>query len=161
MNVSTRVKFLAIMSVLLIAYGSAWLKAYSLSEKYFNYAEQQYSKGNFITALKGMNKLELRIEDEYLGGYQQVIDTWQTAILGPKPDAYYQALEKPRSIIEQLDQGELLEFIGIYVQLDARYVPNAADQLRYLAKQSGDQALYDEMTEFLTEAFPRFQQTQL
>lgn len=67
MKVSIGYKLLALASVILIAYGSAWLKAYSLSENYFAYAEQQYEQGKLVTALKGMNKLELRIEDEYLG----------------------------------------------------------------------------------------------
>ena len=35
MKVSTGYKLLALASVILIAYGSAWLKAYSLSENYF------------------------------------------------------------------------------------------------------------------------------
>ncbi|KIF44579.1 hypothetical protein M445_25645 [Vibrio owensii 47666-1] len=161
MKVSTRMKFLALVSVILIAYGSAWMKAYSLSEKYFAYAEEEYSKGNLITALKGMNKLELRIEDEYFGGYQQVLDTWRSSTLGPRPDAYYQSLEKPKQIIEQLSKQQLMEFIEIYVQLDSRYVPTAVDQLRFLAKQSGDIALYEEMTEFLSEAFPRYKQREI
>lgn len=152
---------LALASVIFIAYGSAWLRAYSLSENYFAYAEQQYKKGDLVTALKGMNKLELRIEDEYLGGYQQVIETWRSATLGPKPDVYYQSLEKPALIIEQLNEEQLMAFIEIYVQLDSRYVPSAADQLRYLAKQSGEDALYQEMTEFLAEAFPRYKMKEI
>lgn len=152
---------LALASVIFIAYGSAWLRAYSLSENYFAYAEQQYKKGELVTALKGMNKLELRIEDEYLGGYQQVIETWRSATLGPKPDVYYQSLEKPALIIEQLNEEQLMAFIEIYVQLDSRYVPSAADQLRYLAKQSGEDELYQEMTEFLAEAFPRYKMKEI
>ncbi|MEZ8307903.1 hypothetical protein AB6D20_012855 [Vibrio splendidus] len=161
MKVSTGYKLLALASVIFIAYGSAWLRAYSLSENYFEYAEQQYKKGDLVTALKGMNKLELRIEDEYLGGYQQVIETWRSATLGPKPDAYYQSLEKPALIIEQLNEEQLMAFIEIYVQLDSRYVPSAADQLRYLAKQSGEDELYQEMTEFLAEAFPRYKMKEI
>ncbi|CAH8242423.1 hypothetical protein [Vibrio aestuarianus] len=161
MKMSTPVKLLAFAGVIVIAYSSAWMKAHTLSEKYYAYAEEQYSQGHFISALKGMNKLELRIEDDYLGGYQQVLDTWRHSTLGPRPQAYYQSLEKPKQIIEQLSQEQLIEFIEIYVQLDSRYVPTAADQVRFLAKQSGDIDLYLEMTEFLKEAFPRYKQREL
>ncbi|WP_017077894.1 hypothetical protein [Vibrio splendidus] len=54
-----------------------------------------------------------------------------------------------------------MAFIEIYVQLDSRYVPSAADQLRYLAKQSGEDELYQKMTEFLAEAFPRYKMKEI
>ena len=161
MKVSTRIKLLILVFIVMIAYGSAWMKEYSLSQKYFGYAEQQYSSGHLIRSLKGMNKLELRIEDEYFGGYQQVIDIWKNSTFGPKPDVYYESLEKPQRIIESLSKQQLMEFIVTYVQLDSHYVTMAADQLRFLAKQSGDTALYTEMTEFLTEAFPHYQQREI
>ncbi|MDF2153094.1 hypothetical protein [Vibrio sp. CAU 1672] len=161
MKVSTFYKLSTFVLVVLIAYVSAWMRAYSLSDGYFTYAEQQYSTGNLVLALKGMNKQSLRKGDDYFGGYQQVIEAWHSSTLGPRPEAYYHSLEKPKQIIEQLSVEELLEFIDVYVQLDSRYVPVAADQVRVLAKQAGDAGLYNDMTAFLTEAFPRYKQQEI
>ncbi|ROV59230.1 hypothetical protein EGH82_14730 [Vibrio ponticus] len=151
------IKWGALAALVLVAYSAAWLKTYNLSQQYFEFAtEQQQQQGNVIIALKGMNKLELRRGDEYLGGYQQVIETWEGAVLGPKPNYYYQALVKPNEIINQLSAKQLEEFIQIYVELDSRYVPEVADQLQQVASDSGNVQLASEMREFLAEAFPYY-----
>jgi len=154
------IKWMAFVGMVLAAYGVAWLKAYNLSADYFDYANQQYKQGHRVEALKGMNKLELRREETYLGGYQQVIETWEGAMLGPKPPFYAIAKARAEEILPQLTTAELLAFIEIYVELDMRYVPEAALQLRQLAGSRGDQATFDEMDEFLQEAFPTFYQQQ-
>ncbi|CAH6945083.1 conserved hypothetical protein [Vibrio chagasii] len=140
-----------------IAYGSAWLQTYQLSEQYNNYAQQQLEEKDLIIALKGMNKLELRQGDEYLGGFQQVLETWEKALLGPSPSFYDEAKAMPEKIIAQLDQHQLEMFIETYVELDARYVPEAAERLRVVALDNGDIVTADEMSEFLLEAFPNYQ----
>ncbi|WP_162048467.1 hypothetical protein [Vibrio taketomensis] len=150
------IKWGALAALVLVAYSAAWLKTYNLSQQYFEFATEQQQQGNVIIALKGMNKLELRRGDEYLGGYQQVIETWEGAVLGPKPNYYYQALVKPNEIINQLSAKQLEEFIQIYVELDSRYVPEVADQLQQVASDSGNVQLASEMREFLTEAFPYY-----
>lgn len=149
------IKWGALAALVLVAYSAAWLKTYNLSQQYFEFATEQ-QQGNVIIALKGMNKLELRRGDEYLGGYQQVIETWEGAVLGPKPNYYYQALVKPNEIINQLSANQLEEFIQIYVELDSRYVPEVADQLQQVASDSGNVQLASEMREFLAEAFPYY-----
>tara|TARA_Y100001960_G_scaffold84186_1_gene89960 strand:- start:2518 stop:3003 length:486 start_codon:yes stop_codon:yes gene_type:complete len=150
------IKWGVLAALVLVAYSAAWLKAYNLSQQYYDFATEQQQQGNAIIALKGMNKLELRRGDEYLGGYQQVIETWEGAVLGPKPDSYYQALDKPNEIINQLSAKQLEEFIQIYVELDSRYVPEVADQLQQVANDSGNALLATEMKEFLIEAFPYY-----
>lgn len=140
-----------------IAYGTAWLKAYQLSEQYSIYAHQQLNSDDLVIALKGMNKLELRQGDQYLGGFQQVLETWESAMLGPKPAFYEDALAMPERIMSQLDQQQLVDFIETYVELDSRYVPEAADQLHVVALQNGKKELANEMQEFLREAFPYYQ----
>ncbi|OLQ94613.1 hypothetical protein BIY21_08420 [Vibrio ponticus] len=150
------IKWGALAALVLVAYSAAWLKTYNLSQQYFEFATEQQQQGNVIIALKGMNKLELRRGDEYLGGYQQVIETWEGAVLGPKPNYYYQALVKPNEIINQLSAKQLEEFIQIYVELDSRYVPEVADQLQQVASDSGNVQLASEMREFLAEAFPYY-----
>lgn len=54
----------------------------------------------------------------------------------------------------ELSTNELLAYIEMYVELDMRYVPEAALQLRGLAAEQENRALYQEMDEFLREAFP-------
>ncbi|KEI71494.1 hypothetical protein [Endozoicomonas elysicola] len=141
---------------LLLAYCAAWITAYRQSSAYFEYAQEQMQQGEWVTALKGMNKLELRLEDPYLGGYQQVIETWESSLLGPRPGFYQQAITAASEVLPKLSDAELLKFIDIYVQLDLRYVPEAAVELQERARQNGDEQLATEMTEFLTEAFPEF-----
>ena len=148
------IKYIVFAAMVGSAYGVAWLKAYQLSADYFDYAEQQYSQGHKIEALKGMNKLELRREQVYRGGYQQVVEAWEGAMLGPKPAFYDKAKAQTALILTELSTNELLAYIEMYVELDMRYVPEAALQLRGLAAEQENRALYQEMDEFLREAFP-------
>ena len=150
-------KLTILFSFLAFTYGMAWLKVYNQSSDYFEYARQQRDNGNLVFALKGMNKLELRIEDKYLGGYQQVIETWESSMLGPRPDFYELAVKEANEIIPLLNEEQLQSFIEIYVQLDTRYVPDAALELLQKSKVSGNTQLTNEMDEFLTEAFPDFE----
>lgn len=103
-----------------------------------------------------MNKLELRRDDVYLGGYQQVIETWEEAVIGFKPDFYYEARNRVGVMLGKLNEEELMSFIEIYVELDMRYVPEAAAILLSRATLNGDIEVATEMDEFLQEAFPRF-----
>lgn len=155
------IKWMAFVAMVLAAYGVAWLKAYNLSSDYFDYANQQYEQGYRVEALKGMNKLELRREERYLGGYQQVVETWEGAMLGPKPAFYEQAQARVDAILPTLTTAELLAFIETYVELDMRYVPEAADQLRHMAGSQGNQVLFEEMDDFLQEAFPTYYQEEI
>ena len=150
-------KLSIIFGFLAFTYVMAWLKVYNQSSDYFEYARQQRDSGNLVYALKGMNKLELRIEDKYLGGYQQVIETWESSMFGPRPDFYELALEEAKEIIPLLSEEQLQSFIEIYVQLDTRYVPEAALELLKKSKLSGNTQLASEMDEFLREAFPDYE----
>lgn len=154
---NTYAKWAILMLLIASAYGTAWFKAYQLSYQYFQYANAQLAQGHLISALKGMNKLELRQGETYFGGYQQVIETWEDTLIGPKPWFYSLALHQPRNIISQLNAEQLEVFIQVYVELDVRYVPEVAEQLQLVARQSGDTSLAREMVEFLSEAFPYYQ----
>ena len=150
-------KKLALIGLFLAgAYSTAWIQAYQMSSDYFKHAQEVREKGELVTALKGMNKLELRIDDEYLGGYQQVIETWESSILGIRPGFYREAVAASQDILPHLSDDTLLEFIEIYIQLDMRYVPEAARELLKRATVRGDETLAQEMTEFLLEAFPEY-----
>ena len=152
------IKYIAFAALVGSAYSVAWFKAYQLSADYFAYAEQQYAQGHKVEALKGMNKLELRREQVYLGGYQQVVEAWEGAMLGPTPAFYEKAKAQTARILTELSTDQLLAYIEMYVELDMRYVPEAALQLRSLAAEQENRALYQEMDEFLREAFPLYYQ---
>ncbi|MGF1758219.1 hypothetical protein L4D76_09790 [Photobacterium sagamiensis] len=154
---STLKKLSFLFLFVLFTYCSAWVKVYFQSSDYYEYAQQQKDSGNLTYALKGMNKLELRIEDKYSGGYQQVIETWESSLVGLKPDFYEKALEESKLVIPLLTEEQLLSFIEIYVQLDTRYVPDAALELLNRSKMNGNTKLAQEMDEFLKEAFPDYQ----
>ncbi|MDR9826994.1 hypothetical protein RCJ22_15395 [Vibrio sp. FNV 38] len=136
------------------AFTMAWFKSYNMSLDYFNHAESMRNNGDYVTALKGMNKLELRRTDAYLGGYQQVIETWEETRYAPRPDFFFEAKERVNNIFVHLSTEELLNFIEIYVELDMRYVPAAALVLLERAKFERNNPLALEMEEFLWEAFP-------
>ncbi|SON53229.1 hypothetical protein [Vibrio tapetis] len=155
---SGRIKWLVFLLVIATAYGVAWHKAYVLSSDYYDFAQEQFQQGNYITAIKGKNKLEMRRSDTYLGGYQQVVETWEHMVLGLRPDFYYLAKQKVDESLSKLSSDELLLLIETYVELDLRYVPEAALRLKNLASAQGNQLLYSEMDEFLIEAFPEFSQ---
>ncbi|MGL6260948.1 hypothetical protein [Vibrio sp. WXL103] len=149
-------KILLLLGIVVVSYWAAWGKAYFLSKSYFDYAVEQEQAANYTIALKGMNKLELRIDDQYLGGYQQVIEAWDNALFGIRPSFYEQAKQAPERLLERLEDQELQDFIEIYVQLDSKYVPEVASLQLARAKQTGDIELAAEMKEFLTQAFPEF-----
>ncbi|MGX9522573.1 hypothetical protein ACWX0P_27810 [Vibrio mediterranei] len=156
-----RIKWLVFVLIVALAYGVAWLKTYNLSSNYFTYAEQQYQQSHYIEALKGKNKLEMRRDDMYLGGYQQVVEAWEGTMFGPKPSFYYQAKLRVEQSLTQLGSDGLLQLIETYVELDSRYIPEAAERLKNKAYAEGDLTLYKEMGEFLHEAFPDFKREEV
>ncbi|MGF1792231.1 hypothetical protein L4D21_16640 [Photobacterium profundum] len=149
-------KIAMLLAVILVAYWAAWGKAYFLSKSYFDYAVEQEAAQNYVIALKGMNKLEIRIDEEYLGGYQQVIESWEHALFGIRPAFYEEALVAPQRVIPLLNNDDLQVFIDIYVQLDSKYVPEVALMQLKRAQQAGNEELAAEMKEFLSQAFPEF-----
>ncbi|WP_087019623.1 hypothetical protein [Thaumasiovibrio subtropicus] len=154
-------KIALLLLVVVIAYWSAWGKTYFLTKSYFDYAVAQEAQGAYVEALKGMNKLELRIEEPYLGGYQQVIEAWDNTAFGVRPRFYYEAMDAPERLLPQLDADTLYEFIDVYVQLDVRYVPEVAHLLMNKAAEQGDTAVEEEMRDFLVHAFPDHKLAQL
>ncbi|GEA51850.1 hypothetical protein VIN01S_26540 [Vibrio inusitatus NBRC 102082] len=144
------------VSFILIAYFFAWGKVYFLSKSYFEFAQQQEQSGNYVVALKGTNKLEVRIDEVYLGGYQQVIEAWDNVTFGITPSFYDEALKAPERLILKLSDEELYQFVDLYVQLDSKYVPEVAELLLKRATDSNDELLASEMREFLIQAFPDY-----
>ncbi len=146
-------KLIILVTVISVCFCMAMLKIYNQSKSYFEYAESQYKQKHYIEALKGMNKLEMRREEQYLGGYQQVLESWENAIGGFKPDFYQTAQKRIDETLVAMNSDELLKFIEIYVELDIRYVPEATSLLINL---SDDEELVLEMDAFLKEAFPLY-----
>ncbi|KEQ14990.1 hypothetical protein GZ77_12205 [Endozoicomonas montiporae] len=148
-------KKLGLVALLVITtFCTAWIHAYRQSSTYFEFARAMHKQGELVIALKGMNKLEMRIDDEYFGGYQQVIETWESSVFGIRPAFYEQARVAALDILPNVSNGELLEFIDLYIQLDQRYVPEAAHELLKRSLQQGDEEQAAEMEEFMAEAFP-------
>ncbi|WP_413111716.1 hypothetical protein [Thaumasiovibrio sp. DFM-14] len=147
-------KVALLLSVVVIAYWSAWGKTYYLTKRYFDYAVAQEAEGHPVVALKGMNKLELRIEERYFGGYQQVLEAWDSTTFGLRPSFYYQSQQAPQRLLSRLNAAELYAFIDVYVQLDVRYVPEVAHLLMLKSSEQGNEALEAEMRDFLINAFP-------
>ncbi|MGF1748446.1 hypothetical protein [Vibrio cionasavignyae] len=150
-----------LLGFILIAYFFAWGKVYFLSKSYFEFAQQQEKQGNYVIALKGSNKLEVRNDEQYLGGYQQVIEAWDNVTLGITPSFYDDALLAPERLMPKLSDEELYQFIDLYVQLDSKYVPEVAEILLERAIASNDEVLEAEMKEFLIQAFPDYIHSQI
>ena len=156
-SMSTGKKLGLVMLFVLTTYCTAWIHAYQQSSAYFEFAEAMQEQGELIIALKGMNKLEMRIEDTYRGGYQQVIETWENSLLGLRPAFYKKAQVAALDILPHVSEEELLSFIDIYIQLDMRYVPEAARELLHRSLKQNNAELQQEMEEFLVEAFPEYE----
>ncbi|WP_404273310.1 hypothetical protein [Yersinia similis] len=146
--------FFALVLIILLAYLSAWLMVYQQSKRYFDFAEQQYAAGDYILALKGMNKIELYRHDVYSGGYQQVIDDWRHGMLVYRPDFYYQALARSSDLLARASDQQLAEFIATYTEIDTRFVAEAATCLLARYRQRDESANQRTMEEYLAEAFP-------
>ncbi|MET4696805.1 hypothetical protein [Endozoicomonas lisbonensis] len=150
-------KKLGLVALLVITtFCTAWIHAYRQSSAYFEFARAIHKEGDLVIALKGMNKLEMRIDDEYFGGYQQVIETWESSVFGIRPAFYEQAIAATGELLPQVSDEELLAFIDLYIQLDQRYVPEAARELLSRSQLQGNLELAEEMEEFLAEAFPEY-----
>lgn len=147
---------MALILLVSLAYLSAWYKVYQQSKHYFDFAEQQYSEGNYILALKGLNSIELYPNDVYFGGYQQVIDDWQNALFVYRPDFYYKSLERSQTILQKASIDELDQFIKTYTEIETKYVAEAATCLLIRYQQTNNSEGETEMTTFLAEAFPAY-----
>lgn len=145
---------IALVLIILLAYISSWLMVYQQSKRYFDFAEQRYVAGDYILALKGMNKIELYRHDVYSGGYQQVIDNWRHGMLVYRPDFYYQALARSRDLLARASDQQLAEFIATYTEIDTRFIAEAATCLLARYRQRADSVNQQTMEEYLAEAFP-------
>lgn len=148
---------IALIILISTAYLTGWYSVYQKSKHYYDFAEQQYQQGHYILALKGMNKIELYPEDNYSGGYQQIIDAWRNGLFVFYPDFYYQAVERSHDLLPKASNEELIEFIQTYTEIDTRYVPDAATCLISRYRQSDDAENEHKMVTFLDEAFPAYQ----
>ena len=147
---------LALILLITLAYLTAWNMVYQQSKNYFNFAQQQYAQGDYILALKGLNKIELYAGDNYSGGYQQVIDDWRNGLFVYRPDFYYQSLERSQIILQKASIEELDTFIKTYTEIDTRYIAEAATCLLSRYQQAQNRDGEAEMIAFLAEAFPDY-----
>ncbi|NBM54999.1 hypothetical protein GWI68_09400 [Proteus sp. G2669] len=153
---SGRNSIIILIALIFIAYFTGWYSVYQKSKLYYHFAEQQYEKGNYVLALKGINKIELYPEDDYFGGYQNVIEAWKNGLFVFYPDFYYQALERSQSILQKSSNKELKDFIYTYIEIDIRYIPEAATCLLSRYKKDNNKEGEHEMTQFLNDAFPAY-----
>ncbi|EAM8615959.1 hypothetical protein BHS62_25630 [Salmonella enterica] len=144
------------MLIIILAYTSTWYMVYRQSKRYFDFAEQQYEEENYILALKGQNKIELYPGDDYFGGYQQVIEGWRFSLFTYKPAFYYKSLERSKDILQKASTNELEYFIKYYVEVDTKYIPEAAGCLLRRYQNVGYKEGEIRMNEFLAEAFPLY-----
>ena len=154
---SGRNSFIILIALIFIAYFTGWYSVYQKSKLYYDFAEKQYEQGNYILALKGINKIELYPEDDYFGGYQKVIEAWQNGFFVFYPHFYDKALERSQSILQKSSNNELKDFIYTYIEIDIRYIPEAATCLLSRYKNDNNKDGEHEMTLFLNEAFPTYQ----
>lgn len=128
----------------IFTYFIAWFELYLLSNKYYNYALENYKKGKLGIALKGKS---VRKDDmsgyEYQGGFQQVEEIWKSKYAWPKPRIYYKSKQKISSIIEEMDIETAMNIYNSYLKMDNAYLPeilfHVAEQ--YEKQQNKDKAI--------------------
>lgn len=88
--------------VITAVYLWAWYESTSMSGQYYTEAFKKYTEGDYISALKGEQKVKEDKSGYYFsGGFQQVVQIWQHPLAYPKPEEYYLAAKKIDKIINE------------------------------------------------------------
>lgn len=146
-----------IIALVIIIYAIVWVQSYNLSKKYYNMAVENYNNDNYAIALKGDRVLK---EDEggyiYLGGFQQVIEMWQSPTALPKPSVALDAEVMVWRIISEIDIETGKSIFKSYFGIDNTFLPEVLIRIGELQMEEGQ---YDKARETFTmagEAFSRY-----
>ncbi|GGE03913.1 hypothetical protein GCM10011571_01040 [Marinithermofilum abyssi] len=144
---------IGLMAVALI-YGWVWLEMYRTSQVYFDMAMASYEKGEYGSALKGMEMVGEDGQTELNGGFQQVVDAWREPYAWPRPAIYSEAQKKADTIIEEkltIEEGEAL--FKSYFNRDNTYLSRIMLRVGEMYEERRDFRGAKETYKLVTEAF--------
>lgn len=142
---------LCVLVIFASTYFSAWYDIYSQTKAYYQSAEANYADGKKVLALKG--GLDF-VTGEFTGGYQHVVEAWDSKMVFPVPKIYQSAKSKVDTILNNLTPGEIDAMTKKYIKTDKKYIDYAMMRKADLLLEGGEtQAAIDLYNEIM-EIFP-------
>lgn len=139
---------LVALTVVGLVYAGTWFRMYQTTKDYFQEAQVNYEAKKYGVALKGGTDF---VTGEFVGSYQQVIDTWKTPLGLPKPEIYYQSLQAREEITKSLTVKQIDDIFKRYFKVDNGYLDSLLLQKAKLLAEDGDKegamAVYEELKE--------------
>jgi len=136
-----KVLLIAIIIFLLIigVYGYAWFEGYKNSQRFYQQANENYEKGEYNLALKGGEFFDSSTNKYgFIGGYEQVVNTWDNKWAKPKPSFYYDSMDKADDIIyNKLTADEGMAIFQKHFNISNKYLPEILLQTGKLYKENG------------------------
>lgn len=147
--------FLIAIFLIAAVYFWAWHESFSMSGQYYTEAVKKYEEGDYISALKGDQKVKEDKSGYYFsGGFQQVVQIWEHPFAYPKPEVYYLAIEKIARIIDEdmtVEMGD--EAFERYFRQDNTYLGRILLRTGDICSEQGDIKNALERYEMVKEIF--------
>ena len=127
-----------ILVILVGSYGIAWFKSYDRTVTYYNNAMENYQNGDYASALKGTKRLkDDKSGYEYLGGFQQAMEIWESKYAFPKPDIAEAAENMAQTLISELDAKACNTIFQTYFRKDNKFLPEILIRMGDLQMEEG------------------------
>ncbi|PTM59644.1 hypothetical protein [Desmospora activa] len=144
----------AVIGLVGLIYAWVWVEVYQTSQFYYEMATDNYRKGDYGAALKGVETENANGETAFLGGYQQVIDAWDQPYAWPRPSF----VEDARGMVDQIINEKLTIAEGealfqAYFNRDNRYLGRIMLRVGELYEQQQDVDAAIETYEVVRQAF--------
>jgi len=147
---------LVIIIIAIIAYLVGWIQIDILANKYYKQAMSSYSSGNYTVALKGEKTFANNPEGYiFTGGFEQVVNAYQSTTAWPKPPVFYKAQKMANDIINtKLTTQDAMALYNTYYQVDNDYLPQILLHVAQQYQAQGDNALAYQTYNLLYNSFP-------
>jgi len=143
-----------VILIVAVIYLQVWLQSYNQANMYYQQALKKYSAGDYISALKG-EMVTTAKGNSFSGGFQQVLETWQSPYAIPKPGIVKVASAQISDIINHkltLDAG--MQAFKTYYGLDNRFLGQIVVRMGDMYAAKGDDSNAKEMYNTAMQAFP-------
>lgn len=153
---------ISLLIITILTYGFAWGEMYFNSKKYYKDAMKNYNDKNYVIAIKG-KKVEKDDGSgyEFKGGFQHVMDIWDSSYAIPKPKVYKESKEMINEIInKKIDIKTGTEMFNKYFKLDKTCLNAVMLRVADLYIQADDKEGAKETLKLIEEAFPNDNETQ-
>ena len=150
-------KIIIVLLFISLSYLWVWFETYNRTSKFYQQASYNTEQGNYMSALKGKRTLN-HDESGYVfkGGFQQVIEAWDSPYAIPKPDIYKKSEESINTIInKKIDIATGNRIFQSYFKLDNKYLPEILLRIGDLQEEQGQLSKAKDIYTMVLEAFAR------